>query len=262
MGIACLETSQACSWSGWPQVSAPQLPVETPRAWPGRIDTPALRHLNPDQHSGQRAMHKDWALVQQAIAGNADAQERLFAAHTRSLYRTVFALLQNKEDAEDALQDGLCKAYTSLRSFEGRSSFSTWLTRIVINSALMARRKKSAHPEASLDEILESQPEKLPHGAIDAQPDPEEFYAANEISALVDEHLRQLPPTLQAPFRIHAINGLSGPESSKAIGISPSAFKSRICRARKKLACGLKRSLETGAIAIALGKRGQMYSGY
>jgi RNA polymerase sigma-70 factor (ECF subfamily) len=203
-------------------------------------------------------MRKDWAVVQEAIAGNADAQEHLFARHTRRLYRIVFALLHNKEDAEDALQDALCKAFTSLPSFQGRSSFSTWLTRIVINSALMARRRRSAHPEASLDEILDGQPEQLPYGAVDARPDPEKLCAANELNALVEEHVSQLPPALQAAFRLHAISGHSGPHSSKALGISASAFKSRICRARRKLSSGLKRSLEVRPMAIALGNRGHV----
>ena len=141
---------------------------------------------------------KEWAVVQQAIAGNADAQERLFARHTRRLYRTVFALLNNKEDAEDALQEGLCKAFTSLRSFEGRSSFSTWLTRIVINSALMARRRKNAHPEASLDEMLDNQPKQMPREVVDPRPDPEKLYAETELNARVEEHVSQLPPALQA----------------------------------------------------------------
>jgi RNA polymerase sigma-70 factor (ECF subfamily) len=205
-------------------------------------------------------MGKDWALVQQAIAGDADAQEQLFAPHTRRLYRIVFALLPNKEDAEDALQDGLCKAFTSLRSFQGRSSFSTWLTRIVMNSALMARRRKRVHPEASLDEILDSQPEWLPQGVVDPRPDPETIYAGIEINALVEEHVRQLPPALQAAFRLQAVNGLSTIESSQALGIRANTFKSRTCRARRKLACGLKRSLEVSTIALMFGRRGHLMS--
>jgi RNA polymerase sigma-70 factor, ECF subfamily len=109
-----------------------------------------------------------------SISGNADAQQHLFSRHTGKLYHIAFTLLRNKEDAEDAVQDGLCKAYAKLGSFEGRSAFSTWLARIVINSALMIRRSKSAHPEASSDEILESQPERLLHGVVDARPDPRE----------------------------------------------------------------------------------------
>ena len=98
----------------------------------------------------------EWAIVQKAIAGDIEAQEHLFARHRSRLYKTAVALLRNKEDAEDAVQDGLCNAYTHLRSFQGRSSFSTWLTSIVINSALMSRRRRRAHPEASLDDMLET----------------------------------------------------------------------------------------------------------
>jgi RNA polymerase sigma-70 factor (ECF subfamily) len=119
------------------------------------------------------ATSNEWADVQQAIAGDTDAQERLFARHTSRLYRTAFSLLRNKEDAEDAVQDGCCRAYNSLRSFKGRSSFSTWLTRIVINSALLTIRRRRAHPEASLDEIMANQPDWMPNGLIEAQPDPE-----------------------------------------------------------------------------------------
>ncbi len=199
---------------------------------------PASRPVNSPSIAGPPDRGNEWAVVQQAIAGNADAQDRLFAGQTHRLYRTVFALLNNKEDAEDALQEGLCKAFTSLRSFQGRSSFSTWLTRIVMNSALMARRRKLAHPEASLDEMLDDQPVHLPHGVVDARPDPERLYAETELSLRVEEHVSQLPPALQAPFRLYAINGISGQESSKALGISPSAFKSRIFRARLNLAGG------------------------
>ena len=96
-----------------------------PRAFGEKFASPAAR--------------KEWDLVQQAIAGNADAQEQLFKTYTPRLFRTAFAVLRNKEDAEDAVQDSWCRAYRNLRSFQGRSAFSTWLTRIAINSALMRR---------------------------------------------------------------------------------------------------------------------------
>jgi len=203
---------------------------------------PAPRPLNSASTAAPPDRGKDWALVQQAIAGDGDAQERLFSPHTRRLYRMVLALLNNKEDAEDALQEGLCKAFTSLSSFEGRASFSTWLTRIVINSALMARRRKSAHPEASLDEILESHPEQWPRGIVDGRPDPEKLYAETEFYARVEEQVSQLSPTLQMALRLYAIGGFSAPHSGKLLGVSASAIKSRIFRARLKLTCGLRRS--------------------
>ena len=109
---------------------------------------------------------KDCDLVQLAIAGSADAQERLFKTHTPRLYRTAYAVLRNKEDAEDAVQESWCKAYTNLDSFQGRSAFSTWLTRIAINSALMLRRKRGVRTESSLDEIPDAQSGSLLDGIV------------------------------------------------------------------------------------------------
>jgi RNA polymerase sigma-70 factor (ECF subfamily) len=181
-------------------------------------------------------------MVQQAIAGNVEAQEQLFASRKGRLFRTAFAVLHNQEDAEDALQDGLFSAYSKMQSFEGRSSFSSWLTRIVINAALMIRRRKNAHPEPSLDEILENQRERIPHGAVDPRSDPEKLYAAKEIHALVERQVRKLPPKLQQAYRLRAINGLSAAESARALGISPSVSKSRIFHARRKLTNALQES--------------------
>ena len=243
-----------------PAVAAPQLFLEVGRGVPARIGPPAARHLNPDRTLALCGIAKELALVQHAIAGNADAQEHLFAPHAGRLYQTAFAVLHNKEDAEDALQDALCKAYASLRSFQGRSSFSTWLTRIVVNSALMTRRRRKARPEASLDEIMDSQPERLLHGVVDTQPDPEKTYAATEINALVEEHARQLSPALQAAFRLRVINGLSVAESSQALGISANTFKSRFSRAQRKVVCELQQSLQVSAIGRAFGRPGHLTS--
>jgi RNA polymerase sigma-70 factor (ECF subfamily) len=191
------------------------------------------------------AIGTEWDLVQHSIAGDSNAQKQLFATHTAKLYRIAFALLRNREDAEDALQESWFKAYKNLRSFEGRSSFSTWLTRIVINSALMLRRKKNVRPEASLDEILGAQSEPFPHGMVNECPSPEEICAITEINVLVQDEIRQLPPGIQIAFRLREVDGLSTTESIEALGIQKSAFKSRISRARKKLAGALQRSFQT-----------------
>src|SRR6202035_1740255 len=90
-------------------------------------------------------------LIERALEGDLDALSILFARDRVRLYRAAFSLLHNREDAEDALQDGLLCAYLNLRSFEGRTQFSTWLTRIVLNAALMKRRKLRTLPQASLD---------------------------------------------------------------------------------------------------------------
>lgn len=256
MGIACLEAPQAGSTGFLPGISAAQLDVKSRRGTLAGIGPRPSRQLNSGRITASCDMRKDWAVVQQAIAGNADAQESLFAPHTRKLYRIALVLLDNKEDAEDALQDGLCKAFTSLRSFQGRSSFSTWLTRIVINSALMARRRKLVHSEASLDEMLDNQPVQMPRGVVDARSDPEKLCAASELHARVEEHVSQLPPALQVAIRLHAIYGFSATDSGKLLGVSASAIKSRIFRARLKLACRLHRSLEISARTFVMRKHG------
>lgn len=248
-GITGMGTSQAYPSKLQPTGGAPQLFVKAPRARPGRTGSRASRLFNSMRTAAPPGKCKEWAIIQQAIAGNVGAQENLFSRHTSRLYRTAFAVLRNKEDAEDAVQDGLCKAYTSLRSFEGRSSFSTWLTRIVINSALMTRRSKSAHPEASLDEILDSEAKPLSHGVVDAQPDPEKLCASIEIDALVKAQVRQLPALLRTALRLRATHHLSIKESSQVLSIPVSAVKSRISRARKKLAHGLQRALAPSANA-------------
>jgi RNA polymerase sigma-70 factor, ECF subfamily len=185
----------------------------------------------------------DWAVAQKALAGDTDAQRQLFSRYASRLYRAAFAVLRNKEDAEDAVQEGLSKAYSCLHSFQGRSSFSTWLTRIVINSARMIRRKQR-NPDASLDEILETQSDRWSRAVDTAQLDPETICSAIEINALVNQRLEKLRPNLKRAFQLHAIDGLSVRESSYALGVSVSAVKSRINRARRALVQALEKPLK------------------
>jgi RNA polymerase sigma-70 factor (ECF subfamily) len=218
------------------------------------IDLGVAGRFNSGRPAAACGPVEEWAVVRRAIAGDTDAQESLFARHTDKLYRTAFAVLHNKEDAEDALQDGFCRAYTSLCSFQGRSSFSSWLTRIIINSALMTLRRRRAHSETSLDEILESQAGHFPYGVVDPRLDPERLCVAIEIEALIAKHVRRLPRALRQAFRLGAIHRLSDIESRHALNIPVSTFKSRKHRARLKLACGLRQSFKTPSERIGVRK--------
>ena len=80
---------------------------------------------NSGRAPSSRIARKDWNLIRQALRGDSPAQHELFATHAARLYRTAYAVLRNKEDAEDAVQNSLCNAFINLRSFKGRSSFST-----------------------------------------------------------------------------------------------------------------------------------------
>jgi RNA polymerase sigma-70 factor, ECF subfamily len=161
----------------------------------------------------------EWRLVQQAIAGDSNVLDHLFTIHTSRLHRTAFAVLRNKEDAEDAVQNGFRSAYAKLQSFQGKSSFSTWLTRIVVNSALMIRRRRNSRPEPSLDEMLDDQREGLQRRIIDAGPNPEEICAATEIRELLEKQIRQLSPGLQAAIQHCDLKDLSTADSTKKLGI-------------------------------------------
>ena len=188
-------------------------------------------------------MRGDWDLIHQAGEGNPQAQEQLFKTHTARLYRAVFAILRNKEDAEDAVQECWCRAYANLHSFEGRSAFSTWLTRIAINSALMLRRRKGYRVEASLNDLPGNQSEALLDGTIAKPPNPEQIYVASELNALIEHQIRELPPRVQAAFRLQKIAEFSVTEAARALGIRESALKSRVSRARRRVARALREVL-------------------
>jgi RNA polymerase sigma-70 factor (ECF subfamily) len=225
-----------------------KIPNKPPSGIPprGRSRTASSHNSTPTSH-GQallaQGIRKDWKLVQQAVAGDSRAREELFATHATRLYRTAFSVLRNKEDAEDAVQNSLCSAFLNLRSFKGRSSFSTWLTRIVINSALMIRRRRGAHAEASLDEMAEIQPEQLRLRIVYMGPTPEDECAANQSHELVSLQVCQLPPAIRAAFQLHALEGLSAAETCQALGIGNAALKARIFRARHKLAGALRATM-------------------
>jgi RNA polymerase sigma-70 factor (ECF subfamily) len=199
------------------------------RTFDGKVPSPVIR--------------KDWDLVQQAIAGSADAQEQLFKTYTPRLYRTAFAVLRNKEDAEDAVQDSWYRAYRNLGSFQGRSAFSTWLTRITMNSALMRLRRKKVRTEASLDEILDNHFESILDRAVDERPNPEQACLATEMKTLIERQIRELPAGMRASFRLREVEGFSPKETVEALGIHNSALKSRISRARHRLAGALEQSI-------------------
>lgn len=193
-------------------------------------------------HDDIRANDRDTseaALLNRAIEGDQTALETLFARNSRPLYQTALRLLGNPQDAEDALQEGMLAAYRNLHRFEGRSQFSTWLTRIVINAALMRRRSRRTHPAISLDE--EPREESTP--AVDRYPDnrpsPEELYAGSEFSERLRKNLEDLSPILRRAFELRELAGLTADEAAKALGVSRNTLKARLWRARHQLAARL-----------------------
>jgi RNA polymerase sigma-70 factor (ECF subfamily) len=180
--------------------------------------------------------NEDERLIREAQKGNDGALGLLFARHTGTLYQTALRLLGNAEDAEDALQDGLLSAFRNLRRFEGRSQFSTWLTRIVINAALMRMRSQRARPTVPLDQEDPEQKDLTLAGRIpDQRPNPEQIYVGKEQFEIFASRLEALPPALRSAVWLRDVEGLSTEEAARALGLSQGTLKSQLHRARLKL---------------------------
>src|SRR5260221_4450171 len=148
-------------------------------------------------------------LIDRGLKGDARALDALFARNNRTLYQTALRVLGNPEDAEEALQEGLLSAYRNLPRFERRSQFSTWLTRIVINAALMRRRSKKARPAVSLDERPSEGELPIAERYADEGPNPEELYAGTELGERVTSKLAEISPLLRTAFWLREIEGLT-----------------------------------------------------
>lgn len=182
---------------------------------------------------------EEWAAIQRALGGDPDVLATLFLPDHARLYRSAYSVLRNKEDAEDALQNALLSAYLSLDTFEGKSRFYTWLTRIVLNASLMNRRKLCAHPHVSLDEFMSEKP-KLPLAAVvDARPDPEQVFRQAENRYAVVHAMDRLSSRLRSALHLRYFQGLSIKEAAILEGVSPAVMKLRSLRARRQLASRL-----------------------
>jgi len=175
----------------------------------------------------------DEVLVAAARSGNHSAFVELWKRYSNIAFKMAYRITGNRDDAEDVIQDAWMKAYVHLETFDGRAKFSTWLTRIAINSALMALRRRRARPETSM-EIMDGETWQ-PREFADPAKDVEELYSRHETV----EHLRQaicrLKPSLRDVVEIHQSNDGSVKEIAELAGISVAATKSRLLRARSIL---------------------------
>ncbi len=182
-------------------------------------------------------------LIRAGQRGDHQAVETLFRRYQRPLFQTALRVLGNTEDAEDALQDGLLSAYRNLKRFEGRSQFSTWLTRIVINAALMRRRSAKARPAVSLDEPPREDELPAAERFADDGLTPEQVFENTEIREMLSENLDQLSPLLRTAFVLREVQGYSTGEAAKKLGVTENTLKARLWRARHQLAERLGRRL-------------------
>jgi RNA polymerase sigma factor (sigma-70 family) len=188
----------------------------------------------------------DEALVAAAKSGNNPAFGELWTRYSNTVFKTVYRVTGNRHDAEDAIQDAWMKAYMHLKTFDGRAKFSTWLTRIAINSALMILRKRRSHPETSMDWSVDGETwQQWEVG--DKRANIEEHYSKKEAEKDLRRAIHRLRPTLRTIIEIQQLHDGSVREIADAAGISVAAAKSRLLRARTVL----RRSLQTSVRAPA-----------
>jgi len=176
----------------------------------------------------------DKALVAAAQSGNSLAFVELCQRHSKRLIWRVTRITKNREDAEDAVQDALLRAYRSLHRFENRCAFSSWLTAIGINSALMLlrrNRKVGVSLDDGYDYMELSEPTFTWHRSVN----PESHYEWQERQSLLNAAIHRLPRLLRTVTELRIDREYSLGEIARTLRISESAVKSRLARARYHL---------------------------
>src|SRR6202044_833233 len=174
------------------------------------------------------------SLVAAAKGGDINAFETLVGRYERKIFRLAQNITQNKEDAEDVMQEAFLKAYQHLSEFQGNSRFYTWLVRIAVNQALMKLRKRRPN-QVSLDEEIEAGEESMPREVEDWGPSPEDRYEQSELGKILGDTTADLDPPFRIVFQLRDIEELSTEETAEVLGLSVPAVKSRLLRARLKL---------------------------
>lgn len=161
--------------------------------------------------------------------------ENVCRSHTKKIFQVIYRITKNREDAEDALQDALLQAFVHLDKFDGRSAFSTWLTRIAINSALMLLRKRRNSHAFSLDGMDDAEGTEAFLQIPDRAPDPQHQCLEQERENAVREAIQKLRPSLRRVVELQELEECSLKETAKIMSISVPAAKGRLFHAKRAL---------------------------
>jgi RNA polymerase sigma-70 factor (ECF subfamily) len=174
-------------------------------------------------------------LVRAAKQGDVSAFEQLVKRYDRNVFRIAQHITQNREDAEDVVQDAFLKAYQNLVNFQEQSKFYTWLVRIAVNESLMKLRKRKTSRTVSMDEDVETEEGSMPREFADWSPNPEQMYGQSELADILRKTIQGLPPSFRTVFVLRDVEGLSTEETAEMLKLSIPAVKSRLLRARLQL---------------------------
>ncbi len=174
-------------------------------------------------------------LVAQSREGNTAAFSELVRRYEGKIFRLAQHVTQNREDAEDVLQETFMKAYEHLDQFQGNSKFYTWIVRIAVNQALMKLRRKKTSKTVSLDETIDTGEDTVVREIAAWDENPEQRFSREEIGEILDSAIEGLEPPYRSVFVLRDIEELSTEETADALGLSIPAVKSRLLRARLQL---------------------------
>jgi len=171
----------------------------------------------------------DDELIEQIRAGHRELFEHLMRRHNARVYRAARAILHDEAEAEDVMQDAYVRAYEHLAEFEGRSKFSTWVTRIAVNEALLRVRRSKRF------DTLDTHSDQEPSMSAPSSTSPEQQASDVEMRAVLEKAVSQLPDEFRSVFVLRAVEGLSGAETAECLGIAEDTVKTRLHRARGRL---------------------------
>src|SRR5438067_10487731 len=183
----------------------------------------------------------DEHLLARFAAGDRAALDELFGRHRTVAYRVAYRLLGNEADALDAVQEGFIKTLTHLGSFQGRSSFKTWLLRVVSNALLDLGRQRGRREALSLDILGGPEREELQPAAADVT---SQGMERSDLRRQLNEALATLPEPQRVTFVLHADAELSYREVADTLGISIGTVMSRLFYARQKLRAYLAKRID------------------
>jgi RNA polymerase sigma-70 factor (ECF subfamily) len=178
----------------------------------------------------------DAELAQLCAKRDAGAIRQVITTNNQRLFRTAWSILKNRAEAEEAVQSAYLSAFTSIKMFEGRSTLSTWLTRIVVNEAL-GRRRDEARRRSRLEvkgiAVLDAYRETMMRGSNPESPDV--ALARGQIRLLLERAVADLPDPFRTVFVLREIEGLSIEETAEVLDIPVATVKTRLSRGRRRL---------------------------
>jgi RNA polymerase sigma-70 factor (ECF subfamily) len=164
-----------------------------------------------------------------------DSFDSLVRDYETRLMRVAYRITGQREDAEDVVQETFLRVYEKMGQFEGKSQFSSWVTRIAINQALTCLRRRGRVKFVSVDEELGDGEGPMFLGLPERRPDPEQCYRVLQCQELLRNAISEMPRTCRETFLLYQSDDKSLEEIARSLGVSMPAVKSRLLRAKRLL---------------------------